>query len=491
MFVPIVLCFLCAALAHDATMTVSDTVIGQSDPTIVGFNFDWHERTHESPKWNGNSSVLTADFAHPRMRAAASALAGSVLRIGGTPADAVIYNVVSGTCDISKHDSAHYCLGMKRWDELRRFTKDMGLHLVFGLNAGTGRSNSTPKDFDDIEKFLKYTVETEAETGPVYGFEFGNEKSHIDVHVSVTDYRNLMSLIKKYWPGDERPLLIGNDLLDNGPYLESWLPLVVQDDSLDVVTYHVYFRNSEAVKMTDYTKPSVVNDFATHGKSQGVRQAHQNHAPHLPLWMGEGALGSNGGIQGGDNTFQDSFWYANSLAVAIRTGHSRFQRQAFVGGGYELVNHDTQFGPYLRPNPDYFIALLFHDLVGSKALETTNALFSNTNFAYSFCHSRTPTHITILAINVDATNNFDVEIVLDSEQELNAATPRQDYVITSHDDALDSYYIDLNGKLVDTDNSVNIPSLVPAQRKGNVLQLKPYSIVFSVFELDSPLSACS
>lgn len=52
------------------------------------------------------------------------------------------------------------------------------------------------------------------------------------------------------------------------------------------------------------------------------------------------------------------------MASAASLGIARFNRQTLIGGGYELVNRST-----FEPNPDYFAALLWRQLVGTTALQ--------------------------------------------------------------------------------------------------------------------------
>jgi heparanase 1 len=52
------------------------------------------------------------------------------------------------------------------------------------------------------------------------------------------------------------------------------------------------------------------------------------------------------------------------MASAASLGIARFNRQTLIGGGYELVNRTT-----FEPNPDYFAALLWRQLVGTAALQ--------------------------------------------------------------------------------------------------------------------------
>ena len=86
----------------------------------------------------------------------------------------------------------------------------------------------------------------------------------------------------------------------------------------------------------------------------------------VDLWLGEGALHASSGVNGITNTFVSSLWYAHTLGQLARTGVGILSRQTLLGGDYELINRTTG-----APNPDFYVALLWHDLVGSEVLNVT------------------------------------------------------------------------------------------------------------------------
>lgn len=82
------------------------------------------------------------------------------------------------------------------------------------------------------------------------------------------------------------------------------------------------------------------------------------------------------------------------MASAATLGIARFNRQTFIGGGYEMINRST-----FEPNPDYFAALLWSKLVGTAALHvqqfsppsfsTPLAVVDDVLRAYAFCSGET------------------------------------------------------------------------------------------------------
>eukprot|EP01052_Picozoa_sp_SAG31_P018006 SAG31_NODE_1257_length_9081_cov_7.585838_5_plen_210_part_00 len=129
----------------------------------------------------------------------------------------------------------------------------------------------------------------------------------------------------------------------------------------------------------------------------------------IPVWLGEGGPHNGGG--GGEyaSTFVSSFGYLDTLGTLAALNHSVFARQTLVGGNYELLRcssgqptgpepaagdlslldaaddaHATDSitcmfvlccraplqGCDFEPHPDYYVALLWHRLMGTKALSS-------------------------------------------------------------------------------------------------------------------------
>ena len=86
----------------------------------------------------------------------------------------------------------------------------------------------------------------------------------------------------------------------------------------------------------------------------------------VDLWLTESALHANSGVDGLTNVFRSSLWYSHSLGQLARSGVGLLSRQTLLGGDYELINRTTG-----EPNPDFYVALLWHDLVGSDVLNVT------------------------------------------------------------------------------------------------------------------------
>ena len=82
------------------------------------------------------------------------------------------------------------------------------------------------------------------------------------------------------------------------------------------------------------------------------------------------------------NRFISSFWYADALGLLATLNHTGFCRQTLIGGNYGLLNRTTA-----HPNPDFFIAQLFHDLMGERVLSFTSDVKKKGLRTYAQCES--------------------------------------------------------------------------------------------------------
>jgi heparanase 1 len=210
----------------------------------------------------------------------------------------------------------------------------------------------------------------------VYAFEFSNE-----VYAEITpkrysqDMLAMKSILAAAWaelaPGQPVPKLVGPD---NGgddmsaAHLEAILS-AGGAEAMHAATYHDYWNEC----IDTYAASAAAAGVALNASciDDRVAAAVNRFGPTttkygVGLWVGEGALHASSGVNGVTNTFVSSLWYAHTLGQLARNGVGMLARQTLLGGDYELVNRTTG-----APNPDYYVALLWHDLVGSDVLNVT------------------------------------------------------------------------------------------------------------------------
>ena len=144
---------------------------------------------------------------------------------------------------------------------------------------------------------------------------------------------------------------------------------------------------------------------------------------------GETAAANNGGRTNVTDTFLNSFWYADQLGQLASTGVKVFQRQVLIAeGGYPLINANAD-GSF-TPLPDFWLALLFRRIMGTRVLSAAPAAGSKSLRAYCHCAAGGGGGVALLLINLGA-DTLNVSAAVASGQALTAA--REEWVLGAGD----------------------------------------------------------
>ncbi len=188
------------------------------------------------------------DFARPRLRRMAAALAPAYLRIGGSEADVVYYDL-SDRPATEAPDPYLFVLNRELWDGACDFARELGLEILFTLNAGPGPRNADRNWIpDNARELIEYT---RAQGCPVVLWELGNEINgfvaihgadfRIDGQHYARDMETARNLVDQVDPGS---LLAG----PSSAFWPVWgemfavMPEFMEHggDLVDVVTWHYY-----------------------------------------------------------------------------------------------------------------------------------------------------------------------------------------------------------------------------------------------------------
>lgn len=175
---------------------------------------------------------------------------------------------------------------------------------------------------------------------------------------------------------------------------------------------------------------------------------------------------------------QGSCAFLLCVIVLIVLSGDRYCRQCLLGGNYGLLNRSTY-----EPNPDYYIARLFHAVMGDTVLEPPNGTFIGKGYLRPYMNcNRQGAGVALLLLNIAPNTTFEVSFAGQS------VLPRDEYVFTA--EALDSQLISLNGaELVVQDGQ--IPALNPkTETAAGTITMPPHSIGFFVLK-DFPAAACA
>jgi len=344
----------------------------------VALDFWRRDDARFGEKW-GNSSALTIDLSSPALRAAATALAGAptptLLRLGGSPEDSLVFDSPPGSCVPQSGGEGPFpgyycsqvkpytydCLTLDRWTALLDFAAATGLKIAFGLNGCFGRASAdAPMDYTNAEAFIRATASLPSAKAAFHGFELSNEvvPNTVSPKAWSADAAHLKAFAATAFAaaGLPPPPMVGPD--QGCCAAQAGVVAAAPPGTIDALTYHEYPECTADDAGAFALAPSCLLEIDR--DAAAVTAIAAGVQPQRPAaWMGEGADHSGGGVPGLTDTFRSSFYTAWLYGASAAAGVELTARQCLSGGDYELVQRDG-----FAPNPDLWLVWLFKTLMG-------------------------------------------------------------------------------------------------------------------------------
>lgn len=459
---------------------------------VVGGHF-WSP-TGEVQGGGGAARVDPYDFSRPRLRRMAAELAPAYLRIGGSEADKVFYDLDGDPTD-PLPDGYSERLTTQQWDGITDFASQLGFEVLFTLNAGPGPRPGNAPDAtwspDNARTLIEHAVSRD---DPLVSWELGNEINGmqaihgLDFRVTAEQYVADVGVARQLVDS------VDPDALLAGPSSAFWpmsgeLAPIYPDfmqagggAALDVITWHYYPQQSSRCAIATFRAYDTalmapepldeIDEWATE-----VETLRDAHAPDTPVWLGETGHAQCGGEPGVSETFASSFWWLDELGSMAARGQPVVIRQTLSGSNYGLIEDES-----LTPRPDYFASLLWRRLMGTRVLEASSSddrLRSYAHCTRSSAPGYQPGSVTLLAINLDADRR--------AELDLGGTTGSAKALVLTAPE-LTSATVNLNGKLLEVGDDGAPPEL--GAKDTSTLLVPPWSIAFFVLA-DAAAPACN
>ena len=429
------------------------------------------------------------------LRAAARALAPAVLRLGGSPEDSVIFDD-DGSCVPGSGGAGPFapyycsqvqpysydCLTRARWLELLEFAADTGLQIALGLNGCWGRpSAAAPMDYANAIALFNATAASPHAAQGFWGYELTNEvvPNTISPAAWGKDAAALKALARTIFTaqGLPAPPLVGPD--QSCCEAQELVMAAAPPGAISALTYHEYPECQYTQGSTLALHPECLSAIDAHARG-AVAAAALGSGPPPPVWMGEGADHSGGGIPGLTDTFRSSFYAAWLYGASAAAGVELTARQCLSGGDYELLQRGS-----FAPNPDFWTVWLFKALIGgsagASAYNVTHSVAPTTSGVRVFAFSAAPQGaqaptLALLALNLQT--DTPVAVTLEGA---GVGGPRVEYHLSGnasqpHGD------VACNGQVLRMDAATHQPpalqGLGVAAPAGSPLVLQPGSIAF-------------
>ena len=191
---------------------------------------------------------------------------------------------------------------------------------------------------------------------------------------------------------------------------------------------------------------------------EGLRDKYNSGAP---IWLTETAEAACGGNPWAA-TYLDTFRYLEQLGRLAKKGVQVVMHNTLARSEYALLDSDTH-----NPRPNYWAALLWNRLMGTKVYDAGAVTEGVDIFAHSLKNNSKGTAVLIVNTK-DA--DYSICIPKDAEQ----------YMITAEE--LQTKKIKLNGVSLQLTKDGELPKIKGEKIKAGEIQLPPYSITFLSFK---------
>jgi hypothetical protein len=332
------------------------------------------------------------DFTDPVLTQLLSQLSPVILRVGGGAADATLFtgdSGASGDGGSTPLNSHTVLVNSSYFDQLLAFAGKAGAKVMYDLN-GLLRDKATGAWDPTINATALFThiASNPSLAANVAGWQLGNEPTlwkksgwNVDGKQLGEDYIALRKLLSGSFPSLPQTIYGPEGCCGDTSFLQDFLPVVHAAGALDGFSEHYYpiTPNGPACTVADYLTKSKYD--ATTTLMGTYSRLRDQYAPGTPVILGETATTNMGGCPGLSDRFVAGFYFLYMLGELASHGVAQVNRQDLTG--FSSQTEPSQYllagppgwvrGPGLTPHPDYFLAVLFKQIVGSAALNVTVA----------------------------------------------------------------------------------------------------------------------
>ena len=417
-----------------------------------------------------------------RLMNLAKALAPAYVRVSGSWANTVYFNDTDSPQTKAPEGFVN-TLSRSQWKGVIDFVKATNSKLVtsFAVSKGARDANGvwTPKE---AQKIVNYTKSI---GGKIAGAELFNEPTipiagGVDTNYNGRNFAKDIAVFKA-WAKKEVPdmLLVGPGSTAEGIPGQSFAGMLKQfisTDSLmapepkpvfDIFSYHYYGAMSMrimrggpfSIKAENALDPEWLQ--RTDVVADYYIRLRDKYNPGKPVWVTETAEAS----QGGDPfaaTYLDCFRYLYQLGSLAKKRVQVVMHNTLAASEYSLIDQDTHL-----PKPDYWAALLWAKLMGTKVYEAGKGAPG----VYLFAHNMKGHNdgITLLVLNTKK-----------ASATINIASGGEQYTLSSND--LQSDHVQLNGQDLKLSDDDMLPAIKGKKINAGNVQLPSASITFITFK---------
>ena len=415
------------------------------------------------------ADIPPIDLANARLRKLTAALAPAYMRVSGTWANSTSF----ADSDAAPSEPAAgftSVLTRARWRDVIDFARAVGARIVtpFAVSAGV-RDRAGVWTTDHARSLL---VDTRSQHASIAAVEFMNEPNlaaqngapvGYDAKAYARDFRIFRALIRESSPETliVGPGSTGETSSSPASAMGTTGLFAAGARGVDVFSYHHYATLSLRCGGRDTPEQMLSDEWLSRTERAFAfyRTLRDRFEPNKPLWLTETADAACGGNPW-DATFADTFRYLDQLGRLARAGVQVVMHNTLSGSDYGLLDEKT-----FDPRPDYWAALLWHELMGRTVLDPDVPSQPQLH-VYAHCHQQVRGGVSLLVINTSRTAPHAIGLPIASER------------YTLHASDLQSKTVDLNGKTLALGDNDALPSIAGMPTSAGVVTFEPTTLTF-------------
>lgn len=409
-----------------------------------------------------------------KLQMLAAALGPTYIRVSGTWANAVYFQDNDEPELATAPEGYKNVLTRQQWKGVLYFCKAVDGKLVTSFPICDGMRDKMGNWLPDrLQSLLNYTKSV---GGEIVAAEMFNEPSHAG-HGDAPRGYNGACFAKDFAAFKEYVRTVAPEMKIMGPgstgeggILPSGLSISSESmlsaepkPKFDIFSYHYYGTVSRRCAGSQKPENALLNSWLSKTEIglnyyQGLRDKYN---PGIPIWLTETAEAACGGNPWA-STYLDCFRYLEQLGRLAKKGVQVVMHNTLATGEYALLDQDTY-----EPRPNYWAALLWNRLMGTKVFEAGILTDGVDIFAHSLKNS--PKGMAVLIVNPKE-SGYSIEIPTNAVK----------YLLTAEE--LQTKTIKLNGEVLKLKPDGTSPSIKGEKIKAGEVRLPPHSILFLSFE---------
>lgn len=406
-----------------------------------------------------------------KLRVLASALGSMYIRVSGTWANTTYFQDNDNTKLSTAPNGYENVLTRAEWKGVIDFCKAIDGKLVTSFAISDGmrddKGNWTPAQ---IEPLINYTnsiggeiVAAEMFNEPSLAKYGGAPKGYNAANYS-RDFAAFKSFVNEKIP---KMRIMGPGSIGEGGLLRG-VPGELKTDSIfaqkpfpqfDIFSYHYYGDMSKRCMGNRTPENALSNDWLSRTELglKYYEAARNKFLPGKPIWLSETAEASCGGNPWA-TTYVDCFRYLGQLGRLAKKGVQVVMHNTLCASEYALLDSDTH-----NPRPNYWAALLWNHLMGTKVYDVVLPIDGVDVFAHNLKGSKDG--LAVLIVNPK-----------DTECSINIPVKAEQYLLTT--DELQTKTVKLNGTVLKLNPDDTMPEIKGKKIKAGEVLLPAHSIMF-------------